>query len=161
MKQTLTAFIITFVLKFNNIMKNQGLIFSNRQYKQIFIVLAIIPVLLLPLYFLLPKGFFSGLFAAVLYLLIYVPIMFAIHPKQYILKNGVLILNFLIRKNKVIAVEDITSIDVSGMKCLIIKYNKEGFVTPSSIKVIIPEIDLRVLQEELMKQNPGIEIVYK
>ena len=71
-----------------------------------------------------------------------------------------MILNFLIKKNKVIAVEDITSIEVLGMKSLNIKYNKKGFVTPSSIKMIIPEIDLWILQEELMKQNPGIEIVY-
>ena len=161
MKQVSRIIIIIFVQKINNTMENQKLIFSNRQYKQLFIVLAIFPVLLLSVYLLLPKGFMSGLFAAVLYLLIYFPIMFATHPKQYILNNNELILNFLIKKNEVIAVSDIVSVEVSKNKFLIIKYNKKGFITPSSIKVIIPETNLQVLQEELVKRIPGIEIVYR
>lgn len=93
------------------------------------------------------------------YLPIYTLIMLYVHPRQYVLKDNQLILRRVGFKDKAIALNDITSLNVSKMICLNLRYktstDKKGF-----IKMIIPELEMRQFQEELMKRNPAMEIIY-
>ena len=80
--------------------------------------------------------------------------MFYVHPKQYVLKDNQLILRRVWFKDKVIEINDITGIELSKINCLNLRYNR------SFQKLIIPELEMRLFQEELMKSNPSIEIIY-
>lgn len=133
---------------------NQELVFRNRQFSQLKWVLLITPLLILAVYFLLPSGIISALIFFIFYMPIYIIIMFYVHPKQYVLKDNQLILRRVWFKDKVIEINDITGIELSKINCLNLRYNR------SFQKLIIPELEMRLFQEELMKSNPSIEIIY-
>lgn len=141
---------------------NQELIFRNRQFTQLKWILYAFPIGFV-VFFLLFPSLRSGALAGVLGLMFFLPVyllgVFYAHPRQYVLKDKQLILRRVWFKNKVIEINDITSLNVSKMTCLNLRYkttsDKKGF-----IKMIIPELEMRLFQEELMKRNSAMEIIY-
>ena len=129
--------------------------FPNRQFKRVSLLTLLVVILLVVLYYLLPGSFISAL----IFSFIYVVFQLYIHPKEYVVGHGKLIMRYLFRKKKEIPVSDMLQMDISKISYLEIGYLPQGFTTPTRLKIFVSELDMREMQEELTRMNPAVEII--
>lgn len=132
--------------------------FSNINF-QVFKITAVIFIVAVLIMMLLPTkiNWMGTGMGAGFYLLLVGPFL---HPRQFVLTEDKLIYGYLFGNKKIINVKDIVTIDISKVKRLSFSYLPAGFTTPSIQNIRLKENDMKLFQEELLKRNPNIEIVY-
>ncbi len=142
----------------NIMINNKPVSFSNTNY-QIFIILTSISLALIFIFASLLldfnwKGFSSGLCVYILLNLL------IIHPYKYVISDNNLRYRFLLRKARIINIDDIIELDVSKNKWLSCTYLPAGFKTPTYERIRLNKNKMDIFREELMKRNPRIQILY-
>lgn len=130
---------------------NKSIFFLNRQFIQVKWLLALLPILIILYYFFISKE----ILGLILFPFLYFPIMFAVHPRKYILQDNQFIFDHMFFKNKVINISDITSIDSSKNNYMYLRSDVEK----SFFKITISKSDMSALREELVNRNPLIELI--
>ena len=119
-----------------------------------FLFFAVVFVLTL-LYFVFPKGFWTGLISGAIYLLM----TFLSVPLKYVITTeNRLESHFIFGKmeRRTIKIDKILELKIQKMNQLTIKYNKEGFSQPTWAYQRLNNQDMKHIQHELLKRNPAI-----
>ena len=139
------------------IMKNNEITFVRYGKKKFIILIIVVLFVLTIIYLVLPKGFLTGLFSAV----IYVFVSLLIFPIKYVLTSkNTLETHFLFgkRKSKTIKIDSILEMRIEKIDRLLIRYRKEGYSQPASLVLELSDQDIKNVQHELLKRNPAISL---
>lgn len=138
-------------------MSNNNITFVRYRTRDFIRLIIVVAFVLTFIYLVLPNGFFTGLFSA----MVYVFISFLIFPIKYILTNkDTLETHFLFgkRKSKTIKVNSIMEMRIEKLGQLIIRYMKDGYSHPTSLIMELNDQDMKNVQHELLKRNPNIAL---
>ncbi len=138
-------------------MKNNEITFVRYGKKEFVTLLLVVVFVLSIVYLVLPKGFFTALFSAI----IYVFISFLIFPIKYVLTDeNTLETHFLFgkRESKTIKIDTILEMRIEKIDQLLIRYRKEGFSQPASLVLELSDQNIKNVQHELLKRNPSISV---
>lgn len=118
-------------------------------------MLIVVVFVLSIIYFVLPKGFLTGLISG----LIYVFVSFLIFPIKYVLTNENTLETYFLfgkRESRTVKVDAILEMRIEKLGKLIIRYMKEGYSQPTSTVLELGDQDIKNIQHELLKRNPQI-----
>lgn len=130
--------------------------FKNRDFQLLLIILLLVIVFLIIQYLFLSNkwvNFVVGAISPLIFLFFY-------RPVKYTIEGDKLVLVYIFNRKKVIHIADILEIDLKKTKCLAFSYQPKGIQSASHLQLKINEIEMRVMQEELIRINPEIEILY-
>ncbi len=138
-------------------MRQQGSIsFANQNFQLLLISVLIFALLIMLLSFFIPiMSTFGGIGGGTATLLF----MLFIHPKKIIIENDKLIYRFIpLRKDRVINIADIQTLDFSKGKRVFLSYMPAGFTYPSYEQIRLKKSDHELFRTSLTSINPGIEV---
>lgn len=138
-------------------MRQQGSIsFANQNFQLLLKSVLILALLIMLLSFFIPSmSTFGGIGGGTATLLF----MLFIHPKKIIIENDKLIYRFIpLRKDRVINIADIQTLDFSKSQKVVLSYMPAGFTSPSYEQIRLKKSDHDLFRTSLISINPGIEV---
>ena len=137
-------------------MRQQGSIsFANQNFQLLLKLIVILVLLILLLFFFIPSISTSGGIGVVASLLF----MLLTYPKKIIIENDKLIYRFIpLRKDRVINIADIQTLDFSKSQKVVLSYMPAGFTSPSYEQIRLKKSDHDLFRTSLISINPGIEV---
>lgn len=138
-------------------MENRSVSFYRYGRKYFLLTILTIVFVAVLIYFVYPKGFWTGLASGGIYFLI---ILFVL-PVKYVLTEENRLETYFIfgkMKSRDIEVDKILELQTKKRNQLTIKYNKNGFSQPTWSYLKLNNRDMKEMQQELLKRNNQISL---